>query len=259
MHFSGAEIAAWITAYLWPLFRIGAMMMAAPLMGARTVPVRVRMAMALAITAVVVPVMPAVPKVDPFSLAAVVIIFQQVLIGVAMGFALQLVFTAIVTGAQVVAMQMGLGFASMVDPQNGQQMPVLGQFYLIMATLTFLAFDGHLLMIQTLVDSFHVLPIAPDGLTRTALWDLAGWGSQMFAGAVWLALPAVAALLMVNIAFGVMARAAPQLNIFAIGFPVAMIMGYVVLLFVLPKLVPQFSTLFNSGFGLLDTLLSGGG
>jgi len=182
---------------------------------------------------------------------------QQIVIGSAMGFTLQLVFAAVTTGGQVVAMQMGLGFASMVDPQNGMQVPVLSQIYLLLVTLLFLTFNGHLLMIEMVAESFTTLPIAIDGLTRNGFWHLVIWGTQMFAGALSLALSAVASLLVVSIAFGVMARAAPQLNIFAVGFPVSLIMGFVVILYTLPTIVPQFEALANEGFALIIRLLSG--
>ncbi|MFA7632039.1 MAG: flagellar biosynthetic protein FliR [Thiohalomonadaceae bacterium] len=201
--------------------------------------------------------LPPVPSVDPFSLASVLIIMQQIVIGSAMGFTLQLVFAAVTTGGQVVAMQMGLGFASMVDPQNGMQVPVLSQIYLLLVTLLFLTFNGHLLMIEMVAESFTTLPIAIDGLTRNGFWHLVIWGTQMFAGALSLALSAVASLLVVSIAFGVMARAAPQLNIFAVGFPVSLIMGFVVILYTLPTIVPQFEALANEGFALIIRLLSG--
>jgi len=256
MHLSGAEIAAWLGSYLWPLFRIAAMIVAMPIFGSILIPVRVRLMLALAITSIVAPVLPATPAVDPLSLEAVLIILQQIIIGVAMGLAMQLVFNAVTTGGQIIAMQMGLGFASMVDPQNGTQVPVLSQLYLLLVTLLFLGLNGHLVMIEMVAESFTVLPVGADGLTRNGLWLLAGWGSQMFAGALWLALPAVASLLVVNIAFGVMARAAPQLNIFAIGFPVALMMGFVVILFTLPAVVPQFESLVTDGFGLIVRLLS---
>jgi len=256
MHLTAAEITSWLGSYLWPLFRIAAMIVAMPIFGSVMLPVRVRLMLALAITSVVAPVLPAVPAIDPLSLAAVLIILQQILIGVAMGFVLQLVFAAITTGGQVVAMQMGLGFASMVDPQNGMQMPVLSQIYLLLITLLFLSFNGHLIMIEVLAESFTTVPIGVDGLTRNGWRTLADWGVQMFAGALWLALPAVASLLVVNISFGVMARAAPQLNIFAVGFPVALMMGFVVILFTLPAVVPQFESLANDGFNLIVRLLS---
>lgn len=257
MHFTGAEITGWIGSFLWPLFRIGAMVAAMPIYGSILIPVRVRLVLVLAITSIVAPILPATPSVDPLSLQALTIIAQQVLIGVAMGFVLQLVFAAVTTGGQIIAMQMGLGFASMVDPQNGTQVPVLSQLYLLLVTLLFLVFNGHLVMIEMVVESFNTLPIGGEGLGRDSMWTIANWGSQMFAGALWLALPAVASLLVVNIAFGVMARAAPQLNIFAIGFPVALIMGFVVILFTLPSVVPQFSALLNDGFVLIVQLLTG--
>lgn len=257
MILTGAEITAWIGSYLWPFFRIGALVMAAPVFSGNLVPVRIRLGMAIAITAVVAPVL-TVPAVDPFSFDALLIIVQQILIGVAMGFALALVFGAVVTGGQVVAMQMGLGFASMVDPQNGLQVPVISQLLLMMTTLLFLITDGHLVLIKMLVDSFEVLPIAADGLVRGGFWAVALWGREMFAASVWIALPAVASLLVANIAFGVMARAAPQLNIFAIGFPVFVISGYVVLLLSLPGLVPQFAVLVEQGFELISRILAGG-
>lgn len=253
-----AEITSWIGSLLWPFFRIGAMLMVAPISSASYVPMRARLMLALAITFIVAPLLPTPPMVTPFSWPALAIILQQILIGVSMGFVLMLVFNAIVTGGQLIAMQMGLGFASMVDPQNGTQVPVLGQLYLMMTTLLFLGMDGHLILIRMLVESFQLLPIADSGIDRDSFWAIANWGSEMFAGALWLALPAVASLLVVNIAFGVMARAAPQLNIFAIGFPVAMIMGYLVILYTLPNVVPQFQLILEQGFELIQYLLLGG-
>lgn len=258
MHFTAAEITAVLGGFLWPFFRIGAMLMAAPIFGAQTVPPRVRLGLAFLITLVVAPMLPAQPAVDPLSLSALVIIVQQVLVGVVMGFALQLVFSTVIAGAQVIAMQMGLGFAEMVDPANGQQTPVLGQFYLIFTTLVFLAMNGHLLLVELVVESFDTLPVGPVGLDRDAYHVLAGWGTHMFAGAVWLALPAVASLLVVNASFGVMSRAAPQLNIFSVGFPVAMIMGFSVLLIAAQSITPQFMSITEQMFDVLRRVLGGG-
>ncbi len=258
MHLTMAEITGWIGSFLWPFFRIGTLFMVAPVTGSSNIPVRVRLMLALAVTLLVMPLVPSVPQVTPFSWAAIAIILQQLLIGAAMGFALMLVFSAIVTGGQLIAMQMGLGFASMVDPQNGTQVPVLSQLYILMTTLLFLGMNGHLVLIQLLVESFRLLPIGETGIGADGFHAIASWGSQMFAGALWLALPAMASLLVVNIAFGVMARSAPQLNIFAIGFPVAMIMGFVVILYTLPSVVPQFSQILERGFDLVQYLLLGG-
>lgn len=253
-----AEITAWIGSFLWPFFRIGTLFMVAPITGSSNIPVRVRLILALAVTLLVMPLLESVPQVTPFSWSAIAIILQQLLIGAAMGFALMLVFSAIVTGGQLIAMQMGLGFASMVDPQNGTQVPVLSQLYIIMTTLLFLGMNGHLVLINLLVESFRLLPIGDSGIAADGFHAVAAWGTQMFAGALWLALPAMASLLVVNIAFGVMARSAPQLNIFAIGFPVAMIMGFVVILYTLPSVVPQFGQIVERGFDLVQYLLLGG-
>ncbi|HFC54400.1 MAG TPA: flagellar biosynthetic protein FliR [Gammaproteobacteria bacterium] len=258
MTFTSAEITGWIGSLLWPLFRIGALVMSAPITSSRTVPVRVRLFITLALTLVIAPQIPPPPRLDPFSSMTLLLIVQQVLIGVAMGTALQLVFAAIVTGGQIVAYQMGLGFASMVDPQSGVTVPVVSQFYLLAASLFYLAFDGHLILIEVVAQSFHSMPIAPDGLTREGMWQLVSWGSEMFAGAVLIAIPTVAAILVVNIAFGVMSRAAPQLNIFAVGFPVTLTFGFVVMMFTFPSLMPQTGRLVQDVLVLVRTMTGGG-
>lgn len=258
MHFTGAEINAWVGAFFWPFVRIAAMIMTAPLFSARSIPMRIRLGMALAITLVVAPMLPAMPQVDPFSPAALLILLQQVLIGLSFGFVIEMVFTAIITGGHLVAMQMGLGFAAMVDPQNGTQVPVLSQFYLMMMTLVFLSLNGHLILIHVLVDSFKVMPVATTGLVPDNLWQIALWGGHLFSGAVSIALPAIASLLIVNLAFGVMTRAAPQLNIFSIGFPLTMLLGFVVVFVTLPSVLPQSEQLWLGAFNLLRGLTGGG-
>jgi flagellar biosynthetic protein FliR len=242
-----AEINAGIGGYLWPLFRIGAALGALPMIGARFVPMRVRMGVALALVLVVAPLLPPAPAVEPLSPDGVLITANQIIIGAVMGFVLSIVFAVFVHGAQIIAMQMGLGFASMVDPENGVQVPVLSQFYSIIVTLLFLALDGHLALIEMLVDSFRLLPVAGGVFSAAGAWELVSWASLLFAGAVRVALPAIAALLLVNIAFGVMSRAAPQLNIFSIGFPISILFGFAIILFTLPALTSQFTGMFVDG------------
>ncbi len=257
MVFTAAEITAWIGSLLWPFFRIGAMVMSAPITGAQTVPMRVKLFITLVLTLVIAPQLPPVPQFDPFSPMTLLLIIQQVLIGVAMGTALQLVFAAIITGGQIVAYQMGLGFASMVDPQSGVTVPVVSQVYLLATSLLYLAFNGHLVLIEVVAESFTSMPIAADGLTRDGIWQLVSWGSEMFAGAVLIAIPTVASILVVNIAFGVMARAAPQLNIFAVGFPVTLTLGFLVMMFTFPSLLPQTEHLVQDVFTLIRTITAG--
>ncbi|MCB1802312.1 MAG: flagellar biosynthetic protein FliR, partial [Gammaproteobacteria bacterium] len=152
-------------------------------------------------------------------------------------------FNALIFGGQVMAYSMGLGFANMVDPANGVSVPVVAQFWLILAMLAFLMMNGHLVLIAAIVDSFSVLPIATDSLGRAGLWELLGWASRMFASGLLMAMPVIIALLLVNIGMGVVSRAAPQLNIFAVGFPLTLTMGFVLIWITLPQVMANFAAL----------------
>lgn len=232
--------------------------MAAPVLGAQNVPGKVKLVMALAVTIMVAPLLPPMPSPETFSYQWFMIIFYQVLIGLVIGTAFQLIFAAVITAGQIIAMQMGLGFATMVDPQNGAQVPVLSQFYLIFTTLIFLALDGHLLMISTIVESFRVIPVGMEGITPAGFRMMAEWGSTLFATALWMSLSAVGALLLINISFGVMSRAAPQLQIFAIGFPITLMMGFVVMLYSVSVIVGQFSAVVDETILLIGQILEAG-
>ena len=245
MIFTGAELIQTLNGLFWPFVRIGAMMMIAPVFGGNLVPTRVKLLFTVALTWVLFPMLPPVPSVDPFSAFSVLITIQQIIIGLAIGFALQLVFAALILGGQTVAMGMGLGFASMVDPQNGVQVPVIGQYYVVIATLLFLALNGHLALIGVLADSFQTLPIGEAVLQRDRLWEIALWGSRLFVSGMLVALPAVAAILLVNLSFGVVSRAAPQLNIFGVGFPVTLTLGFLVIMLTVPALLPQMGTMLT--------------
>lgn len=253
MHITGAELISWMATLLWPFMRIGAMFAAAPILSARSVPVRIRILLAFFIAWLLVPVIPEPPAVDLISGEALIISISQVLIGLAMGFILQMVFAAFVIAGQSIATAMGLGFASMVDPQNGVQVPVISQAFLIMATLIFLALNGHLIFIEVLAKSFQNMPVGPFSPSKDALWQLVTWGSDMFAGGMLIALPAVAALLLVNLAFGVTSRAAPQLNIFAVGFPIMIMIGLAFLILTLPTVTSHLSRLLSQALELIQT------
>lgn len=254
MQFTTAEITAWVGSLLWPFLRIGAMLLAAPLFGARMVTVRIRLAFAFLLALVVAPLIPVPPAVEPLSLAGLVISAQQILIGLTIGFVLQMVFSAMSQAGETIALSMGLGFASMVDPQQGVQVPVVSTYFVIMSTLIFLALNGHVALIELTLMSFVSMPIAVDGIVRADLWALVSWGSTMFVYGLLVALPAVAAMLLVNLAMGVITRAAPQLNIFAVGFPMMILLGFVLLLVTLPVLVPQFTELLAEAFGLMGQI-----
>ncbi|MCU7816993.1 MAG: flagellar biosynthetic protein FliR [Candidatus Thiodiazotropha sp. (ex Rostrolucina anterorostrata)] len=248
MIFNEAQLNIWLAAYFWPMVRISAMLLSAPLFSSRQVPVRLRLFMMLLITLLIAPNLPQLPPADVLSHTGFIIMLQQILIGVMMGFILQMVFGALVFGGQVVAYSMGLGFASMVDPTNGVQVPVVAQFYLILATLLFLVFNGHLLSIELVVDSFVTMLVATDGLSRNGLLELVAWGSRLFAGGLLIALPIVGAMLMVNMGMGVVMRAAPQLNIFSIGFPITMLLGFALIWVTLPNVFTVFNELLDEAF-----------
>ena len=252
---TGTELTGWLASLLWPFMRIGAMFAAIPIFSARSVPVRIRVLLAFFVAWILLPVIPKPPVVDLISAEALLISVYQVLIGVAMGFILQMVFSAFVIAGQSIAMAMGLGFASIIDPQNGIQVPVVSQAFLIMVTLVFLALNGHLLLIEVLADSFKRLPIGPVVISHDGLWQLVTWGSNMFVGGMLVALPAVAALLLVNLAFGVASRAAPQLNIFAVGFPVMILVGLAFIILTLPSITDHLSRMMLEAINLINKVV----
>ena len=231
--------------------------MVAPVFGSKVVPSRVRLVIAAALTVLLAPLIATPSGVELLSGNGLIITVQQILIGVAMGFAVQLIFDAVVLGGQLLANSMGLSFATNVDPLNGVSTPVIGQFYMIVVTLTFLALNGHLLLIESLTQSFSLLPIGLSGLGVEGFSMLVNFGGIVFSGALMIALPGLAAMLIVNFGFGVMSRAAPTLNLFAVGFPAALALGLVILLLGLPAVQSGFTRLLSTSIMFL-TALSGG-
>lgn len=247
------QLTALIAEYFFPFVRIGACLMIAPVFGAVFVPARMRLVLALAIAALVAPLSPA-PQVELLSGQAVLIIIQQLLIGAAIGFALQIVFDAVGLAGQLLANSIGLSFAFNMDPLRGVSTPVLGQLYTLLVVLTFLALDGHLALIETLAGGLQTFPVGTAGLGTDGLWTLAIWTGRVISGALMVALPGMTAMLIVNLAFGVMSRAAPTLNLFAVGFPVTLAFGLVVLLLGLPTVQSGFVTLAGEAFAVFGSL-----
>ncbi len=252
-----AQLTGWLAGLLWPFMRIGATLTAMPFLGAILIPVRVRLGLSLLLAWFVAPLIPPMPEVPLLSLASMLISAQQVLIGLAMGFILQLVFSAFSIAGENIAMTMGLGFAQLTDPQSGTQAPVVGQYYAILVMLLFLALNGHLVLIELLVKSFSGLPVGLHGLSGDSFWRLVGWAAHMYVAAVLVALPALAALLLVNLSFGVITRAAPQLNIFAVGFPMTILVGFVIVLATVPTVEPHVRELLLAAFRLVARMTGG--
>ncbi|NVK57537.1 MAG: flagellar type III secretion system protein FliR [Alteromonadaceae bacterium] len=229
MEFQLATINQFLADMLLPFMRISGMFAAMVGLSAKTVPPTVKALLAIMLALVIMPVIPPSPVTQLVDVGTFVIGIQQLLIGIAIGFISMLVLNTFVLAGQVIAMQTGLGFASIVDPINGINVPAVGQFYLILATLLFWGMDGHLSMIQMIVMSFDAFPIGSGWFAPEQLRDIAHFGSWMFVAALTLALAPIISLLIVNLAFGVMTKAAPQLNIFSIGFSIAQIMGLIII------------------------------
>ncbi|MEM7219877.1 MAG: flagellar biosynthetic protein FliR [Pseudomonadota bacterium] len=243
------QLEALIGAFLLPFIRIAATVMVAPLFGSRLITPRIRIALSLAIAALLAPVFVAEGASVPLRETPLLAVAQEILLGVTMGFLVQMIFDAVIVGSQTIATSMGLGFATMVDPQRGVNVPVLSQFFLLLTTLMFLALDGHHALLEALAASFRTLPPGAAVLTPDAAWQVANWGSQMFAGALLIALPAVTALLIVNLGYGVISRAAPTLNLFAVGLPVSMLLGFVILQIAMDNVLAVLTRMLETTFG----------
>ncbi|MDB6083124.1 MAG: flagellar biosynthetic protein FliR [Gammaproteobacteria bacterium] len=230
----------------WPGLRIAGFVLAAPIASEATVPRRVKIVFTLALAFLLAPLAPVPTGLSIFSGAGALTAVQEMVIGVAIGLVMQLAFDALALAGQTISMTMGLGFATLVDPQHGANVTVIGQLFTILGILTYLAINGHLMLLGALSDSFQTLPIGSAGMDRDFLLSVATWGGRIFETGLLVALPAVIALVIVNLALGVVTRAAPQLNLFGIGFTIAMLCGFYVLLVGLDGIMAGISSLIES-------------
>ena len=255
---TSAEMNTWIAALLWPLTRILGLIAAAPLFGNTAVPVSIKVSLGVLLAAIMAPAIPALPAADPMSMAGFLILLQELLIGLAMGFSMRIVFAAIEMAGELGSLTMGLGFASFFDPLTSGRSSAVSQFLTLIATMPFLAANAHLVLLQALAESFISLPISATPISVGAPLELARWGARIFSAGLQLSLPIVAALLITNVALGILTRAAPQLNIFGIGFPVSLGVGLLVLSLTLPYLGTPIQNLFNQGIEASRSLVRAG-
>ena len=248
LSFNSAELDALLVSFFWPFMRIIALMLTAPVFAEKALPQRVRIGLAVLMTMVLVPTLPAPPPIHPLSFAGAVMIGQQLVIGAALGFAMRIIFVAVETAGEIAGLQMGLGYATLFDPERADMIPVLGQFLGMLSVLAFLALDGHLHMVQVLADTFRVLPVSGPRIGTAGLLTLVQWGGEIFAAGVLLCLPLLGAMLIANVALGILTRAAPQLNLFAVGFPLTLGAGLIILAVSLPLLAPQLVKLYGQGY-----------
>lgn len=252
---SDTQLNAWLIQFIWPLARILGLFMVAPIFGHTAVPTRVKLGLGIFIALAIAPALPPMPQVELGSWAGLLILSQQILIGLAMGFVMKLIFSAIETAGEIIGLQIGLGFATFFDPQSAGQTLVIGRFLHLLAMLVFLAVNAHLLLLGVLVESFQSLPIQSTPLAAKGFFSLAQAGTHVFAIGLQLALPIIAILLMTNLALGILTRSAPQLNIFAIGFPITLGIGLITLDWSMDYFGAQFERAFQSGFQTIDILL----
>ncbi|WP_226570747.1 flagellar biosynthetic protein FliR [Mangrovibacter yixingensis] len=248
--------AEWLNLYFWPLLRIMALIATAPVLSERAIPRQVKLGLGLIITVVVAPLLPPFPMIPIFSPEGLWTALQQTMIGIAMGFTMQIAFAAIRAAGEIVGLQMGLSFATFLDPSSNLSMPVLARFMEMLALLLFLTWNGHLWMISLLVDSFHTLPIGPSLINADVFMSLARAGSLIFINGVMLALPLITLLLTVNLALGLLNRMTPQLSIFVIGFPITLTTGMVIIAVLMPLIAPFAERLFADLFNLLSEIIS---
>ena len=243
--FTQAQLWTGIATILWPFARIAGCLMVAPGFGAMFVPRRTRVVAAFALSLLVAPFVTVPTAIEPLSTAGLLALVTEVLIGIAGGFLLQLVFDAVGLAGQLLANAMGLSFAFNVDPARGASTPAVGQLYLVFVTLTFLALDGHIAIVRALVGTFATLPIASASGLAVVSRTVVAAGGWLIVDALRIALPGLTALLCANFAFGFVSRAAPALNVVSVGLPLALLFGILVLQFALAGVQGGFVTAFG--------------
>ena len=253
MDILAAEIIQRFYTLLWPMTRISAFLLAAPFFSLQAVTVRIRILLALALTVLVYPLIEW-PIIAPTSGAGVKELFSQVFIGVLMGLSLQVVSSALVVAGQAISASMGLSMANMIDPNMGN-VPVIAQFLLICSTLIFLGFGGHAIVLRALMDSFVTLPIGSPLEVQSLIMLLIDWSKWLFLGALLVAMPIMVSLLFINMGIGVITRAAPALNIFAVGFPAMIMAGILILSMSMPTIGFRIQSLWQESFDTVGRML----
>ncbi|MFZ6772232.1 flagellar biosynthetic protein FliR [Undibacterium sp. SXout7W] len=252
--FSSNELIALITSFIWPLARILGVIAIAPPFGNNAVPVQIKVGLGVMLALIVAPTLPPMANADPVSLPGIMILAQQMVIGLAMGFVMRMVFAGIELAGEISGLTMGLGFASFFDPQTQGRSSAISQLMVLTATLLFLTLNVHLALLETLVESFKTIPISTSLQSGFNFQKLVIWGEQIFSTGIRLSLPIVAALLITNVALGILTRAAPQLNLFGIGFPITIGVGFLMVGMVMPYLALPIETLLRQGIETIQSL-----
>lgn len=239
--FTEAQVVAWVTPLLWPFLRVLALFGSMPIFAQRSVPMRLRVALAFLIALAAQASLPDMPAIALDSAAGALAVVQQLLIGISLGFAVRVVFAAIELAGEIIGLQMGLNFAGFFDPSSGGQGTAASRFFGVSVSWLFIIINGHLLLIAAIVQSFHAFPVGPDPFAFLRSVQPQVWGAEIFSLGLWIALPLVAMLLFVNFVLGIVSRVAQQMNVFAIGFPISLSIGLVGMLLTLPLMGTPFT------------------
>lgn len=253
--FTSTQLNNWLVLFIFPLARIMALLATAPIFSNATLPRRARIILGLVITYAIAPILPSSANISAGSWIGLAILAEQILIGLIMGMTLRIVFAAIDLAGDLIGLQMGLSFAVFYDPQSSGQTPVITEFLSLFASLIFLAMNGHLVSLAALAESFTLLPISAQPFSIHGFSGLLSWSGAMFSSGLLLSLPLVTALLIANLSLGVLTRMAPTLNLFAIGFPVTLAAGFIVLSLSLPYMDAALERLYEQGFNALEAIL----
>ena len=239
--FTDTQVLAWITPILWPFIRVLALFGSMPVLAQRSVPVRIRVALAFLIAFCAQASLPPMPVIALDSAQGFMTVVQQLLISISLGFAVRIVFAAVEFAGEIVGLQMGLNFAGFFDPATGGQATAMSRFYGVSVSWLFIVMGGHLMLIAAVVQSFHAFPVGAEPFAFLRTVQPQRWGAEIFELGLWIALPLVAMLLFTNLVLGIVSRVAQQMNIFAIGFPITLSVGLLGVLLTLPMLQVPFT------------------
>ncbi|ABM43902.1 MAG: flagellar biosynthetic protein FliR [Diaphorobacter nitroreducens] len=248
--FTEAQIMAWLSPVLWPFLRVLALFTSAPVFSMRVIPVRTRIGLAFLVAVCAQAVLPEQPVISLNSREAAGAVVQQVGIGLAMGFAVRLVFAAVELAGEIIGLQMGLNFASFFDPASNAQVSAVARFFGNISMLLFVVINGHLMVLMAVVKSFDSFPVGGNFLQAIGQMRLHELGASLFSSALWIALPMIALLLFVNLTLGIISRVAPQMNIYAVGFPVTLTVGMLGITATLPMLEQPMLALLQQSIDL---------
>lgn len=240
--FTDTQVMQWLLPLLWPMLRTLAVLSTVPVLSSRAVPARVKVALAFFVALCAQPSLPDMPIIALDSPAGLAMVIQQVLVGVTLGFAARIVFTAVEFAGELIGLQMGLNFAGFFDPATGSQGTATSRFFGTMGSLLFVVINGHLLLLAALLRSFDAFPVTDQPFMVIHVLQPQVWGAEIFRIGLWIALPIVAMLLFVNLVLGVISRVAQQLQIFSVGFSITVSVGLVGVLLTLPMLQGPFTS-----------------